>query len=126
MIIPEWVRELVAKVCLDYGHGELQPEILWRWKFRRSSSGFAYNKENRISITAGKDRDDQRLVLLHELAHWLRPTGEHHSSQFWDLAFNLYRNYGVKITYAVNREKHYRKEAFKAYRRGVEARRAIK
>lgn len=71
----------------------------------------------RIIVTAGTDRKDQRLVLLHELAHWLRPVGESHSSAFWDQAFELYQRYGVSIKYATERESRYRVGAAKAIER---------
>ena len=59
----------------------------------------------RIVVTAGTDRMDQRLVLLHELAHWLSPPKEHHGSEWWALACQLYRRYKVPIRFAERRER---------------------
>ena len=45
---------------------------------------------------------DQRLTLLHELAHWLTPLpsrrrgrARHHDAAFYTRAFQLYRQHGV-------------------------------
>lgn len=133
MKIPNWVNDLVKQVVEEYRKPFL-PLIVWRrshgkkeWNAkysmyekkekRRTSSGVTYCKENKIVITAGKLRKDQKLVLLHELAHWLLPDGEHHGKAFWDLAFELYRKYKVPMYYALNSEKNYRKGAALAYRR---------
>ena len=40
---------------------------------RRGSTGVARRDEGIISVRAGSDPLDQRLTLLHELAHWLTP-----------------------------------------------------
>jgi hypothetical protein len=56
-----------------------------------------------ISLTAGSDVVDQRLTLLHELAHWLAPAPprrrrnlvRHHDAAFYAIAFPLYRRHGV-------------------------------
>jgi len=84
---------------------------------RRGSSGYAAPTANRVHVTAGTDRTDQKLVLLHELAHWLCDVGEHHGARFWDKAWQLYRRYRVPIRYARKREGNYRKGAALAYAR---------
>ncbi|MEX2135824.1 MAG: hypothetical protein WEB29_02520 [Chloroflexota bacterium] len=55
-----------------------------------------------ISVTAGADPVDQRLTLLHELAHWLGPAPRsrrgrvaHHDARFYAAAFDLYRSHGI-------------------------------
>lgn len=129
MKIPKWADGLINLVITDYQ--STRPEINWR---RAHSKKIFYNGEllntrekskyssgctnsKRIAITVGSSRKDARLVLLHELSHWLCPKGEHHGKLFWDLAFELYRKYKVPMYYALNREKRYRKEAQFAYRR---------
>lgn len=134
MAIPKWADELATQVCKDYG--ATKPPINWRksrayrkvsesfttsWgerivphrSARKFSSGVTY--PTRIGITAGTDRKDQKLVLLHELAHWLTPK-EHHSVVFWEKAFELYRRYKVPMRYAQQREYRYRKTARIGYK----------
>ena len=118
MAAPRWAQDLVLQVWLDEGRDEL-PEIVWRrggWR-RILSAGNTWHDGQRITITAAPgNRIDQKLVLLHELAHVLTP-GAHHGPGFWDKAWQLYRRYKVPIRYALRREQGYRKEAAVAYRR---------
>ena len=80
------------------------PEIKWRKSsYHWSSSGTCYNGDH-ITITAGKERKDQKLTLLHELAHWALPNNEHHGNNFWKLAFELYKWQGLSMRQCVNRE----------------------
>lgn len=133
MKIPNWASDLVNQVSAEY-RKPLLPNVIWRrrhskkewnekyqmWEKRNKSnysSGTTYSEENKIVVTAGSSRKDQKLVLLHELAHWLMPADENHGKAFWDLAFDLYRKYKVPMYYALNREKNYRQEAKFAYRR---------
>ncbi len=55
-----------------------------------------------VSVRAGTDTLDQRLTLLHELAHWLSPSprrhrgrATHHGRAFYTMAFDLYRRHGI-------------------------------
>lgn len=134
MTTPKWATELMAKVLEEEQAAPVT--LVWRrskthriwlyrhddWPRRRTSdgaseqsSGHAHPKERRIVVTAGSSRRDQKLVLLHELAHIL--TDHHHAACFWDKAWELYRRYGVPIRYAQKREYAYRKEARAAYLR---------
>jgi predicted metal-dependent hydrolase len=133
MKIPNWVNLLLEQVAKEYPRMIL-PNIIWRHYHNKyipskvvgqysrvknlseQSSGHC-NYSKGITITAGRLRKDQKLVLLHELAHWILPAGENHSKDFWDLAFEIYRKFKVPMYYALNREKDYRKEAVMAYRR---------
>ena len=129
MIVPKWVQDLVICVALEEGC-ELLPEVVWRRGGSEYSSGQAWTQrtsrseypEGRVVVTAGRSRKDQKLVLLHELAHWLLPYSEQHGSNFWDKAWELYRRYGVPVLYAKGREGSYRKGALVAYRRNVDSR----
>jgi predicted metal-dependent hydrolase len=131
---PNWALELVEQVKAEY-RSTKPLTINWRRTHTRKglisynemtmqtikrkpmlSSGFC-SYSGKISITAGEIRKDQKLVLLHEIAHWLLPKEVHHGKAFWDLAFELYRKYKVPMYYALNRERDYRKEAAFAYRR---------
>ena len=145
---PKWAQDLVLTVALDAGRDDV-PELTWyragkrkvmysEWGFptsrahkavktkvlppRRGSSGTAWPTLGRIHVTAGTDRKDQKLVLLHELAHWLTPK-DHHSPRFWDKAWELYRRYRVPLRYARIREGNYRKGALVAANRRPRERR---
>lgn len=137
MKMPKWASDLLLKVLIDYKCFD-KPTIEWRRRHARKgstiingsiipttrprkagSSGVCYNN-GRIVITAGSLRRDQKLVFLHEMAHWLMPAGEYHGKAFWDLAFELYRRYKVPMHYALDREKGYRKEAEFAYKRNLQ------
>lgn len=113
---PQWAQDLTIRVALDEGR-DMLPELTWRRsKCSECSSGHAM-LDGRIVVTAGKLRRDQKLILLHELAHWLMPDDEHHGPSFWDKVWQLYHRYGVPIRYAKEREGNYRKGALAAYRR---------
>jgi RNase P subunit RPR2 len=66
-------------------------------------------------VVAGTDPIDQRLTLLHELAHWLLPASArrrrrapHHDRRFYEVAFGLYRSYGLTDAESLSREaSHY-------------------
>ena len=99
MTAPGWAAELVARVCADAGVAP--PRLTWRARRARHSTGVARRAAGIIAVRAGDDRLDQRLTLLHELAHWLSPpTGRgrrvrHHGRAFYRTAFGLYRRYGL-------------------------------
>ena len=120
---PKWASELTARVCA--AHHVPAPEIRWRKRRKRvvgsvtyppseSSSGSAYTTQNRVAIRAGSSRRDQKLVLLHELAHILCPK-HHHDQVFWAKAWELYRTYKVPVRCAQRREFGYKRGARTAY-----------
>jgi len=131
--IPKWVNELVVAVYEETNYP--LPQITWR-RYRAKkyppenfdgemitphkpkpfySTGRAYPTRNRIVVTTGKSRKDQKLVLLHELAHLLAPKKEHHGEKFWQIAWKLYRKYKVPINYAKKREYSYIKMSRKVF-----------
>jgi hypothetical protein len=113
---PNWAQNLVRRVWLDEGReGEALPHLAWRSRNDRYSSGKACPCCNRILVTAGTDRADAKLVLLHECGHLLTRQG--HTAAFWDKVWRLYRRHRVPIRYALEREGNYRKGAVKAYER---------
>jgi len=64
-----------------------------------------------VAVTAGTDELDQRLTLLHELAHWLAPRRRrrrgrttHHGADFYAIAFGLYLAHGIPAAEAIDRE----------------------
>jgi hypothetical protein len=97
---PAWARSLVLTVCAEADVP--LPRLAWRHRDRPTSSGVTRQPAGLISVVAGHDSVDQRLTLLHELAHWLSPTSRarrrrtlHHDAAFYDAAFALYRRHGV-------------------------------
>jgi len=97
---PDWARALVADVCAAASRQE--PHLGWRRRRHPTSSGVTRRASDAISLVAGSDALDQRLTLLHELAHWLAPTPRrrrrriaHHDAAFYALAFDLYRRHGI-------------------------------
>ena len=106
---PAWAGDLVEEVCAAAG---VAPPILrWRRSARSSSTGLARGTSGTISVTAGTDQLDQRLTLLHELAHWLGPHTRrrrgrvaHHDAVFFQVAFELYRRHGIPAAEALERE----------------------
>lgn len=108
MTTPMWAERIVAGVCA--GAGVDQPELTWRRsRSNRSSSGRYVTEEKRLVLTAGSDRKDQRLVLLHELAHHLTP-GHSHDDTFWTAAWALFKGFGM-ARYALKREAGYKANA---------------
>jgi len=106
---PAWAARLVEEVC--NAAGVPPPVLRWRRAARSASSGVAHVTVGTISVTAGTDELDQRLTLLHELAHWLgtRPRRRrgrvtHHDAAFFMTAFELYRRHGIPDAEALERE----------------------
>jgi hypothetical protein len=106
---PAWAMQLVAEVCASEGVG--QPTVRWRQAARSASSGVTRRSTGSISVTAGTDVLDQRLTLLHELAHWLGPQPRrrrgrtaHHDAGFYATAFRLYRTHDIPDAEALSRE----------------------
>ena len=108
MSSPGWAIDLVEAVCAEAGAP--QPNLAWRRRRGTMSTGVARRRAGSISIRAGDDPLDQRLTLLHELAHWLSPsTGRgrrvrHHARAFYRVAFALYERYGVPASDALRLE----------------------
>ena len=97
---PPWAIELVRQVCAAAGTSE--PAVRWRSVRRAASSGVTRRSLGSISVAAGTDELDQRLTLLHELAHWLGPVPRrrrgrvlHHDARFYAVAFDLYRRHRI-------------------------------
>jgi hypothetical protein len=100
MTAPAWASDLVAAVCAD---ADVQPpRLIWRIRRASPSTGVARRSDGTISVRAGTDTLDQRLTLLHELAHWIAPAARrrgrrsvHHGRAFYAAAFDLYRRHGL-------------------------------
>ncbi len=106
---PPWAADLVADVCT--AAGVPAPTFRWRRAARSASSGVTRQEAGVVVVTAGTDPLDQRLTLLHELAHWLGPRAArrrrrtaHHDAAFYVIAFELYRTHGIPDAEALDRE----------------------
>lgn len=120
MATPKWAADIVRDVCFLADVEE--PRVVWRRVKRVSSSGRSWSAEDEherahLAVSAGTDRTDAKLVLLHELAHWTGAKDETHSAAFWDRAWALYRYYGVPVRVAVAREGAYKAGAIAGARR---------
>ncbi len=106
---PAWAASLIGEVCA--AAAVPAPVVRWRRAGRSASSGVTCQAAGTISVTAGTDELDQRLTLLHELAHWLGPRPRrrrgrvaHHDAAFFATAFDLFRRHGVPVAEALERE----------------------
>jgi hypothetical protein len=100
MTAPAWAGELMRTVCLEAGAPI--PRLAWRRRAGEHSTGLTRRTDGILRVRAGTDPVDQRLTLLHELAHWLAPVerrrrrrATHHGRVFYTIAFALYRRHGV-------------------------------
>lgn len=95
--LPVWARRVVDQVTREYGPlAHPGPSVEWRRsRIKSHTSGRTWDYADRIVVTVGSDRSQHKWVLLHELAHWLAGPGHHHDATFWDIAYELYREFGV-------------------------------
>lgn len=108
--VPAWAAEIVARTCADAGVAP--PRVAWRVRDRVASSGVTRRGPGSISLVAGSDPLDQRITLLHELAHWLtlpatrrsRGRTPHHDLAFYRAAFRLYARHDVPAVDALAAE----------------------
>ena len=110
MRAPAWATELVDAVCRDAQ--VVPPRLAWRRRSDEHSTGLTRREMGDVTVRAGQDPLDQRLTLLHELAHWLAPTprrgrrrqAEHHGRAFYATAFALYARHGIPAEDAIRLE----------------------
>ena len=109
MTAPAWAAALVAEVCANAS--VTPPTVGWRRRRGTHSTGVTRHHLGAIAVRAGDDELDQRLTLLHELAHWLTPVARrrrrgtaHHGRAFYATAFALYRRHGIPDADAIRLE----------------------
>lgn len=81
---PAWAKRLM---------NEHAPAYTLTWRVSRSkayTSGHTYAIGRRIVVTVGPDVDEQKAVVLHEIAHARTPRHSH-DEQFWDEFLRLAR-----------------------------------
>lgn len=133
--IPKWIQDLTINTLVEFSPDGDIPIIKVRQSQDRYSSGCCNAVTGAISLNLGTDRTDGKLVLLHELCHWMRPriskaygdgqyrkefsVCEGHTDGFWDLVWKVYRWAGLPIRYCYKRESSYKVGAIKAYKRSI-------
>lgn len=112
---PAWAAKLLADVWAAYAPNTPVPTLRWRRRAGFGSSGRSWPRMRHIVVTAGRDRHDARIVLLHEVAHCLRGLWPHgsragHDDLYWVLAWLLYSRFRgpVRMQEVVLREDSYR------------------
>ena len=106
--MPPWATSLVTVVC--GAAGAPLPSVTWRHRRGPHSTGVTRHHLGSITVRAGSDPLDQRLTLLHELAHWLTPVRRrpgrtpHHDRAFYRAAFDLYQRHGLTADGALRLE----------------------
>ena len=121
VVPPKWAQNLLLEALLWWEEqgGVSSPNVSLKWcrRDRQGSTGVAWSARGLIIVRAGTSRVSVKLVLLHELAHVLRPAEEGHTAGFWDTAWALYRWAKLPVRYCLGSECGYRKGAAVAYRR---------
>ena len=100
--VPAWVTRIVVDVCdLRY---RSYPRIVWRnskaFGKRGRVSGHCWCGVNsRIVLTAGVDttRVEQKLIVLHELAHWIDQNLSGHGDGWARIYVDLLRQYNMPL-----------------------------
>jgi len=116
-VTPKWAQLLYDDACSyleSQGYKFHKLPLIWRHRSGTNSTGTQWPFE--IRIRQGSSRLDTKLVLLHETAHMVRPY-QHHSAEFWDTCWELYRWAKLPMRYCKNREGSYKKRSLLAYRR---------
>lgn len=96
---PAWAKRIVDEVWVSQ-RGPW-PTITWTIgktaRRRTYTSGWCKYWTNEIQIHAGEDspRWEQKMVLLHELAHAISPGG--HDERFWRTFWTLVRRFNLPI-----------------------------
>ena len=119
MSAPRWAQDLVLDVAIAEGRDDV-PGLTWRKSmYPKSYGGQWHVRGGYISVSIGARLPHQmaRIVILHELAHWLTPDDQFHSAAFWDTAWRLFRTYRVPPRMALANEGNYRVGARAAYKR---------
>ena len=102
---PDWGTEMIGQILLIKGRTKL-PRIKWIQRRRFSSSGVCY--KDRIVICAGRDVGDAKMVLIHEMSHWLIRRGHHHDLKFWITAWELFYLFKDQLNWEATKNRSFR------------------
>lgn len=119
---PRWAQRMVATVAQENGRIVL-PRLVWRHSQTKEFTSGAcwFSSPAKIVITAGWALDHQRIILAHELAHWLNPDSRcraesrgprGHGNEFYNTAFRLYRRFRLPVRECEHYESEYCPSAF--------------
>ncbi len=105
MTEPEWATPIIRDVLALHNRTKA-PRIRWvKSKYGGSGvtykrgivrrNGWSYKIRRRrgtpdITVKLSNKLGRDKLVLLHEMAHWLLRAGHHHDKTFWRKAWDLY------------------------------------
>ena len=131
MSAPLWAQRIITTVCEEEGIEE--PTVNWRRRGKKwyatmegmvqrqpaMSSGRTGKRD--ITVTAGGNSEDRRLVFYHELAHYVEMnTGDdnsRHDATFFARVFTYVKRFGYcTMRWAKYREYDYRIAAKAGYR----------
>ncbi len=106
---PKWATDLLLHIADDLGPRYRVRRLEWSRYKSTHSGGMAYSGR-RIRMRAGSDRQEQRIVLLHELAHVAASITANHDREMYRIAWHLWRTYapGIKVQTIFEREGQYR------------------
>jgi hypothetical protein len=99
------------------------PAFHWRRRKERFSAGSCTLDGKVVTVTAGTDRTDSRITILHELAHLIllrkvRSYRGEHSEQFYGFLWPLFRRYHIPVRAALASEGNcHRKTVLATYKR---------
>lgn len=91
--VPDWVKRLVRK------YERPARSIRFVARFSRTkpwTSGHCTYWNDRVVVTfGGNDLDEQRYVVLHEIAHANQPSWENHGEGFYDELYRMVKAEGL-------------------------------
>lgn len=96
---PTWAVDMVARAWSIEGQQDRPcPVLTWRVRNGRSgSSGRTFDLDGsdplNITVRAGTDAIEQRIIVTHEVAHAITRAG--HTPKFWACAWRLYTGFGL-------------------------------
>ena len=97
---PKWALTIVDQVWENqFGR---KPVVTWNTGNRRSDGGVYtsghcdYHNRITVNVVGDSPRWEQKMVLLHELAHALTNCCGH-NDRFWKQAWTLYRAYNLPV-----------------------------
>lgn len=118
---PAWVLRLVTEECKL--SGGLPCPVRWgpattkvldfktHKRVRQFGSHGHCNQLDGMTVFAGTDVRDQRLLVIHELGHWIVDS-KGHSATFWAWVFEAYKRHRL-ARYGLKREAGYREGAIR-------------